>query len=180
MRFQSPATYCLMAHPRMIRTASLVVAHPFPTKRFRMRMLRTSLLSLRMTLMWQKAPKIASQSQKRPQNQAPTRLRAAWMPRTLPRWTTMNAKTTPSWTSRSYGRRPPLAPVRRCGQERSCRTTATGTIRAGRSIAAGQRRTRCMTPKCMPISTRATGIRSMGKPVTWSCSMETADSRRWT
>ena len=56
-----------------------------------------------------------SQPQKRPQNQAPTRLRAAWMPRTLPRWTTMNAKTTPSWTSRSYGRRPPLAPVRRCG-----------------------------------------------------------------
>ena len=52
--------------PRMIRTASLVVAHPFPTKRFRMRMLRTSLLSLRMMLMWQKAPKIASQSQKRP------------------------------------------------------------------------------------------------------------------
>lgn len=39
-----------------------------------MRMLRTGLLSLRMMLMWQKAPKIASQSQKRPQNQAPTRL----------------------------------------------------------------------------------------------------------
>ena len=48
-----------------------------------MRMLRTGLLSLRMMLMWQKAPKIASQSQKRPQNQAPTRSRAAWSAQNL-------------------------------------------------------------------------------------------------
>ncbi len=124
--------------------------------------------------MWQKAPKIASQSQKRPQNQAPTRLRAAWMPRTLPRWTTMNAKNYPRVGQVApMGRRPPLAPVRRWG--RNARAGQRLLERSGLVVRLrlGKRRTHCMMPKCMPIS-RAMSIRSMANLATWSCSMGTA------
>ena len=178
--FQSPATYRLMAHPRMIRAALLVATHPFPTTRYRMRMLRMGSLSLQLIRMRQKVPKMTSQPQKRLQNQALTLSRAAWMPRILPLWTTTNAGTIPNWTNRSCGRRPLPALARRCGWGHLCRTMAIGTNRAGISNADGKRRTRCMTPRYTLIWTRVSRTQLMGKLAMWSSSTEMVDSRLWT